>query len=134
MPDGLSMISFNHYALGAVADWLHRVVGGLSPAAPGWRELRIAPEPGGGLTRASSRLDTPYGLASSTWELEDGSVTVEAVIPPNTMARVRLPGAPEELQVGAGTHRWTVPFATSQTPEPGRSWGDATLPHDAERS
>ena len=68
-PDGIAMLSFNHYAFGAVADWMHRVVGGLAPAAPGWRELRIAPQPGGGLTSASSRLDTPYGLASSSWEV-----------------------------------------------------------------
>ena len=41
--DGIAMLSFNHYAFGAVADWMHRVVGGLAPAAPGWREFRIAP-------------------------------------------------------------------------------------------
>ena len=87
------MISFNHYALGAVADWLHRVVGGLAPASPGWRELCIAPVPGGGLRQASSRLDTPYGLASSSWELGDGTVAVEAVVPPNSTAHIRLPGA-----------------------------------------
>ncbi|HLM17997.1 MAG TPA: family 78 glycoside hydrolase catalytic domain, partial [Acidimicrobiia bacterium] len=81
---GISMISFNHYAFGAVADWMHRVVGGLSPAAPGWRELRIAPQPGGGLTSAASHLDTPYGRASSSWELAGGTVTVRAVVPPNT--------------------------------------------------
>ena len=68
-PDGIAMLSFNHYAFGAVADWMHRVVGGLAPAAPGWRELRIAPQPGGGLSSASSRLDTPYGIASSSWEV-----------------------------------------------------------------
>ena len=40
-PDGSvnpgGMTSFNHYALGAVADWLHRRVAGLAPAAPGYR-------------------------------------------------------------------------------------------------
>jgi alpha-L-rhamnosidase len=133
MPDGLAMISFNHYALGAVADWLHRVVGGLAPAAPGWRELRIAPEPGGGLTLASSRLDTPYGMASSSWELGEGTVTIEAVVPPNTTARVHLPGAADELQVGAGSHRWTVPYEPPQAPDAGLSWGDATREHDAQR-
>ena len=42
------MTSLNHYALGAVADWLHRVVGGLEPIEPGYRTMRIAPQPGGG--------------------------------------------------------------------------------------
>jgi alpha-L-rhamnosidase len=68
LPDGSvnpgEMTSFNHYALGAVADFLHRTVAGLAPASPGYRRLRIAPRPGGGLTHASARLDTPYGQAS----------------------------------------------------------------------
>ena len=59
---------------------------------------------------ASSRLDTPYGLASSSWELVDGTLTVRAVVPPNTTARVQLPGQADELEVGAGTHPWSVPF------------------------
>ena len=53
LPDGTvnpgEMTSFNHYALGAVADWLHRTVAGLAPAAPGYRRSDHAPPPGGGL-------------------------------------------------------------------------------------
>ena len=45
LPDGTvnpgTMTSFNHYALGAVADWLHRVVAGLAPAAPGLPADRV---------------------------------------------------------------------------------------------
>ena len=110
------MLSFNHYAFGAVADWMHRVVGGLAPAAPGWRELRIAPQPGGALQSASSRLDTPYGPASSSWELVDGTLTVRAVVPPNTTAHVQLPGQADEFEVGAGTHSWSVPFERQPPP------------------
>ena len=121
---GVGMLSFNHYAFGAVADWIHRVVGGLAPAAPGWRELRIAPQPGGGLRSASSRLDTPYGLALSSWELADGSVTVHAVVPPNTIARVQLPGHAGDFEVGAGTHSWTVPFEPPARAEPTPNWGN----------
>jgi alpha-L-rhamnosidase len=133
LPEGLAMISFNHYALGAVADWLHRTVGGLAPAAPGWRELRIAPVPGGGLTHASSRLDTPYGPAGSSWELGEGSVTVEAVVPPNTTAAVRLPGSADDVRVGSGTHRWTVPYQAPAPAAPGRTWSDATRERDEAR-
>ena len=50
LPDGTinpgQMTSFNHYALGAVADWLHRTVAGLAPAAPGYRELLVRPRRG----------------------------------------------------------------------------------------
>src|SRR5690606_22868655 len=45
LPDGTinpgQMTSFNHYALGAVADWMHRVVAGLAPLEPGYRSMRI---------------------------------------------------------------------------------------------
>ena len=56
LPDGsinrTEMTSFNHYALGAIADFLHRVVAGLAPAEPGYRKLLVRPRPGGGLTHA----------------------------------------------------------------------------------
>ena len=68
LPDGTinpgDMTSFNHYALGAVADWLHRTVAGLAPAAPGYRRLRVAPQPGPGITSAAATHETPYGTAS----------------------------------------------------------------------
>ncbi|HEY7487269.1 MAG TPA: alpha-L-rhamnosidase C-terminal domain-containing protein [Streptosporangiaceae bacterium] len=97
------MTSFNHYALGAVADFLHRTVAGLAPAAPGYRRLRIAPRPGGGLTHASAELDTPYGRAAVSWRWSDDALTVTATVPPGTIAEVDLPGFPA-TEVGAGTH------------------------------
>ena len=90
------MTSFNHYALGAVADWLHRTVAGLAPAGPGYRELRIAPRPIDGLDHAGARHVTPYGEASVAWRREGSSLRVSAVVPPNTTATVALPGAAEE--------------------------------------
>ncbi|WP_420123861.1 family 78 glycoside hydrolase catalytic domain, partial [Nakamurella sp.] len=71
LPDGTinpgEMTSFNHYALGAVADWMHRTVGGIAPAEPGYRRVRVAPRPGGGLTWARSSLQTPHGEVSVSW-------------------------------------------------------------------
>jgi alpha-L-rhamnosidase len=131
--DGIAMLSFNHYALGAVADWLHRVVGGLAPAAPGWRRLRIAPQPGGGLRWATSRLDTPYGPASSSWEVADGTLLVRALVPPNTAADVLLPGHTEVFEVGSGTHEWTVDFHPPEAASSERSWRDGVLEHEAEQ-
>jgi alpha-L-rhamnosidase len=116
LPDGRvnpdRMNSFNHYAFGAIADWLHRTVGGLAAAEPGYRRLRIAPVPGEGLTWARSRHRTPYGLAESSWRLDpsDQAVDVTAVVPPNTSAEVHLPGSNQApLEVGSGTHHWRIP-------------------------
>ena len=58
LPDGTinpgEMTSFNHYALGAVADWMHRTIGGIAPLEPGYSKVLIAPQPGGGIRWARS--------------------------------------------------------------------------------
>ncbi|WP_188437511.1 alpha-L-rhamnosidase [Microbacterium murale] len=122
LPDGTinpgEMTSFNHYALGAVADWLHRVVAGLSADAPGYSRIRVAPRPLAGLHRATSVIDTPYGSASVGWaETPDGSLRVEAEVPANTTAVVDLPGA-DEFAVGSGRHSWTIVDARGDPAEP----------------
>jgi alpha-L-rhamnosidase len=111
-PDGSvnpgEMTSFNHYALGAVGDWLHRVVGGLAPQQPGYKRMIIAPQPGGGLTWATSRLRSPYGVAESSWRVDGDHTVVRATVPPNTRASVRLPGSAESLDLGSGQYEWIV--------------------------
>jgi alpha-L-rhamnosidase len=112
LPDGSvnpgDMTSFNHYALGAVVDWLHRTVAGLAPAEPGYRRQLIRPRPGGGLTYANAQHLTPYGLAEAGWRIEDGELEVRAVVPPGTSATVVLPGVADAIDVEAGTHSWVV--------------------------
>ena len=110
LPDGSvnpdQMTSFNHYAFGAVADWMHRVIGGLAPAAPGYRELLIAPRPGGGLTWARAAHLTPYGLAEVSWRRADGVLTVDVTVPGGSVARVVLPGL-EPVAAGPGRHQFS---------------------------
>jgi alpha-L-rhamnosidase len=86
------MNSFNHYAFGAVGDWMYQNIGGIDvdPAAPGYRRSRIAPRPGAGLTRANASLETSYGTLRSSWRLEDGRFALEVTVPPNTSAEVTL--------------------------------------------
>jgi alpha-L-rhamnosidase len=114
LPDGSinpgEMTSFNHYALGAVGDWLHRVVAGLAPDAPGYERLRIQPRPLADLDHAWAEHLTPFGRARAGWSRGDGVIRVEAVVPPNTMAVVVLPDG-RELEVGSGSHEWAVPDA-----------------------
>ncbi|WP_307865625.1 family 78 glycoside hydrolase catalytic domain [Streptomyces montanisoli] len=108
LPDGSvnpgEMTSFNHYALGAVADWLHTRVAGLAPAAPGWRRVRVAPRPGPGLTWARARHETPYGTAEVGWRVEGRRLDVRFTVPVGVTAQVDLEGM-EAYEVGAGTHR-----------------------------
>ncbi len=119
LPDGSinpgDMTSFNHYAFGAVADWLHRVVAGLAPAEPGYRRLTIAPHPGGNLTHARASLRTPYGLAESAWTIEHGEITLKVTVPPSTTASVIVPGSSQEaIVVGSGIHVWSVRYSRKE--------------------
>ena len=121
LPDGSvnpgEMTSFNHYALGAVVDFLHRVVAGLAPAEPGYRKLRIAPQPGVGLEHAEARLETPYGLASSAWRIADGRFVLDVTVPTGATAEVVLPfGENEPVVVASGAHRFET-AASALEPE-----------------
>ena len=103
------MTSFNHYALGAVADFLHRRVAGRAPAAPGYRRILVSPLPGGGLTHASAYHRTPYGMATVAWRREAARLLVDVTVPPSTTATVVLPGI-DSVDVGSGTHHFEVPY------------------------
>ncbi|WP_447648103.1 family 78 glycoside hydrolase catalytic domain [Microbacterium forte] len=122
LPDGSinpgDMTSFNHYALGAVADFLHRAVAGLASDGPGWERLRVEPRPGGGLTRASARYDSVRGTAAVSWVREGERLTVSVEVPAASSAVVVLPGSGEEIEVGAGSHTFDTVFrAVADDPE-----------------
>ena len=110
LPDGSvnpgEMTSFNHYAFGAVADWMHRVIGGLAPASPGYRRLRVEPRPGGGLSWARTSHLTPYGLAEVSWRREHGTMTVDITVPAGSTATVVLPDC-APVQAGPGRHQFS---------------------------
>jgi alpha-L-rhamnosidase len=111
LPDGTinpgEMTSFNHYALGAVADWMHRTIGGIAPAEPGYSRVRIAPRPGGGLTWADTRLETRNGSVRVKWHREDGALVVETELPAGVTGVLSLPGAPD-VELVAGHHVHTA--------------------------
>lgn len=104
-----SMNSFNHYAYGAIGEWMVSTVAGLGvdPEVPGYKHIIIKPQPGEGITWAKADLVTRYGLASSAWKIEDGVLTVNVVVPPNTSATVYLPGK-DPIEVSAGQFEYKV--------------------------
>jgi alpha-L-rhamnosidase len=108
LPDGSinpgEMTSFNHYALGAVGDWMHRTIGGIAPAEPGYEKVLIAPVPGGGLTHADTSLDSPVGRIAVSWRLDGDTLALTAEVP--TPATVRIPGH-EEIELAPGRHELT---------------------------
>jgi len=116
------MTSFNHYALGSIADWMQRTIGGIQPIAPGYRSIRIAPVPAGGLTSAQARFLSAYGEITSEWEYTGDSFSLTVTIPVGVHATVCLPDG-EEIVVSHGTHsfeqvRETVPVRITELASP----------------
>jgi alpha-L-rhamnosidase len=102
-PDGTfqdpSMNSFNHYAYGAVGDWMYQTIGGvrLDPHSPGYKHFIVEVQPGGGLTHARTTHQSPFGLISTAWSIGGNRLTLDVTVPPNSTATVRMPG----VEVGA---------------------------------
>ncbi|WP_319481545.1 glycoside hydrolase family 78 protein [uncultured Draconibacterium sp.] len=136
-PDGsfqdVGMNSFNHYAYGAIGEWLYNHVAGIKVDEnnPGYKKFFLAPNPGGGLTNVNATFDSMYGKIVSDWKISDGQMTYQVEVPVNTSAEVVLPNAkvaevtmPDDLKsgaaqtgtnvtvsVGSGTYSFSYPIA-----------------------
>jgi alpha-L-rhamnosidase len=112
LPDGTinpgEMTSFNHYALGAVADWMHRVIGGVAPLEPGYSQVLVAPQPGGGLTEAETELETPHGRVAVRWSVSGDEFTVDVDLPEGVEGVLRLAGQ-DDRPLDGGHASITVP-------------------------
>jgi len=113
------MNSFNHYAYGAVGNWLYTRVAGLAPAEPGYRKIAFRPLIGSGLTSASATLETILGTAESTWEIVGDEFRWTLRMPVGSLGNVELPagikdarlnGDPvsDSFTVSSGRHRVTA--------------------------
>ncbi|HET6316633.1 MAG TPA: family 78 glycoside hydrolase catalytic domain [Chloroflexota bacterium] len=104
------MNSFNHYAFGAVGDWMYRYLAGLEPLEPGYRRVLMRPRPGAGFTAASARHESLYGVHECSWRIEHGQLRIETRVPANTSARVVLPDG-EQRELDPGRHEISVNVA-----------------------
>ncbi|MEA5457950.1 family 78 glycoside hydrolase catalytic domain [Arcicella sp. LKC2W] len=101
----VGMNSFNHYAYGAIGDWMYRVVTGIEidSKSTGYKHFYIKPEPSAKLSYAKSSLNSPYGEIASGWELKDGKIKLTVKIPANTIATITLPKGTNEATEGGKT-------------------------------
>jgi alpha-L-rhamnosidase len=91
------MLSFNHYAYGAVIDWVYRTVAGLAPdrEAPGYRHVRFAPRPAVGIETAHARVDSAYGPVAIDWRIDaDGPLRATVELPFGTTGTFDAPAGP----------------------------------------
>jgi len=114
-PDGREghMLSFNHYAYGAVIDWVYRHLAGISPdrSRPGYRQIRFAPRPPAGIDHASAAIETAYGRASIAWNVAGSGMSVEIDVPFGTTALLDLPRTAESAVVIDGQSSASAPVS-----------------------
>ena len=113
----IGMNSFNHYAYGAIGEWMYKQLAGINidTSAPGYKKIIIRPlvnakilntpkEKGAGsnsnlsekqLQFVNATLQTYYGNISSNWKIENNSLSMDITIPANTTALIYLPTSNE---------------------------------------
>lgn len=92
------MNSFNHYAYGAIGDWMYRVSAGIEIGKPGYKQIIIQPHPTKKLEYSKASFESSYGTIISGWERKDNKIVVNVKIPANTTATIKLPvNSPEQV-------------------------------------
>ncbi len=90
--------SQNHFMLGHIMEWFYHDLAGIGgdPEGPGYKRIRIRPEPVGDVTWARASLDSVRGRIASEWRIEGGMFKLTVTVPPNTSARIHMPSASPE--------------------------------------
>ncbi len=98
------MNSFNHWAFGAVGEWMWEEIGGIHPddAAPGFKHFIVRPRPGGGLEWAKASYGSIRGQIESAWRVQNGMLSVDVTVPPNTTATLYIPANSRDAVKEAG--------------------------------
>lgn len=107
--DGMtrSMISFNHYIFGSVADWMYRTLAGIAPNSekPGYQEIIFAPRPHSTLKWAQASIETRFGPASIRWdEISSGKYEAKISIPSGSSGIFIGQDGGTRQKLGSGIH------------------------------
>lgn len=127
-PDGSmnsdGMNSLNHYAYGAVASWMYRVMGGINVAeeAPGWRKIMIAPKPDRRIGRCKVEKQTEHGLLASSWYWDGNTLCLDVTVPFGCKAALTLPETGERLTLTKGSYHYEVEAALPTMPGLEQPW------------
>ncbi|GAA4702720.1 family 78 glycoside hydrolase catalytic domain [Nocardioides conyzicola] len=106
-PDGSfgdeGMNSFNHYAYGAVGDWMYQNIGAIKALEPGYQKIQVKPAVGGALTHGSGHYDSVYGAIDTDWTTTGDDLSLAVDVPVNTTADIVVP-AGNQYAVTEGGH------------------------------
>ena len=124
-PDGTfetpTMNSYNHYAYGAIGDWMYRVIAGIDTKTEGagYKQIIIKPTIGGKLDSVKADYETNYGKVNSHWKVTNGAVSLEVTIPANTTATVYIPAKAGSSLLEGGQPAANNPEIKAAAAEPG---------------
>jgi alpha-L-rhamnosidase len=115
--------SQNHFMLGQIIEWFYGDLAGLAPdpAFPGFKRVRIRPQPVSGITWARASHESPRGRMSVAWRWDGATFSLDVELPPNTSAEVWLPGrdARPAFVIDSGRQSFTSPLpAENVRPSP----------------
>lgn len=123
----VAMNSFNHYAYGAIGEWMYEDMAGIAkdPANPGFKHFFLQPhlDPTGKMTQVRGSYGSPYGQITSDWSVADETLTYRLTIPANSRSTLKIPTAsPATVRDGttplaqvAGATFWATPTASRAT-------------------
>ncbi|WP_343670039.1 glycoside hydrolase family 78 protein [Chitinophaga sp.] len=102
------MNSFNHYAYGAIGDWMYKNIAGINmdSSTTGFKKIKIMPRPGGNLTYAKAGYESGYGRIGVDWKIQDTRFIMDVEIPVNTTAEIYVPGKEGKEEVGSGKYHY----------------------------
>ncbi|WP_410606487.1 family 78 glycoside hydrolase catalytic domain [Amycolatopsis sp. lyj-109] len=111
--DGSTRLALNLPTRASVVEFLHGTVAGirLNRRIPAYRRFTVAPRPGGGITWAEARYESPYGTIEVAWRIERERFSVDVTVPPGTTADIVLPDG-TRAEAGPGTHGFPCPTAS----------------------
>lgn len=101
------MVSFNHYASGAVGNFMYRRIAGIEPISPGYKEFMVKPLPGSGLTYAKCSTVCPYGEIKVHWVKEDSIFRLSVDVPIGTICKIVLPDG-VAYEAASGHHEYQM--------------------------
>ena len=98
---------------GPIGAYLYQILGGIRPAAPGFKKVLIKPAMVGDLTFVNTYHDGPHGRIISNWRKENGQFILNATIPPNSSATVVMPDG-SSRDVSSGSYQWTLALPSAR--------------------
>lgn len=108
----VNMNSFNHYAYGAIGEWMYHTILGINTSTQkgetGYKRIILTPHAGGSLTYAEGSYESAYGTITSAWELKENHFYYSCSIPANTTAALQLPGEEKIRELKSGQYSFVV--------------------------